>query len=150
MASSGRVLSWLWLFEEIPWLWCWDYTWHVWKAGTTTIRIKKDRSSSSACALAFFLHAAVFHWRVFNFQVRLAVVFGRSFTSLDDDDNSFGCVCWLVFLFKSLIHRIFWNLCLCANEKHFLELLSCSSCLSLCSLLLYLKCPVLVNHDALL
>lgn len=28
--------------------------------------------------------------------------------SLDDDDSS-ACVCWLLFLSKSLIHRIFWE-----------------------------------------
>ncbi len=38
-------------------------------------------------------------------------------------------------------------ICLCAKERRFLEFLLCSS---LCCLLFYLKCTVLVNHDALL
>lgn len=91
-ASSGCVLSWLWSFVEIPSLWCWDYTWRT--AGTTTIRIQKDRSSSSASAVAFFLLAAVF-----NFLVRLAVVFGRSFTCLDDGNSSHRIFFFLEFVF---------------------------------------------------
>lgn len=99
----------------------------------------------SVCARSLSAFMLLFFTDVFLTSERDQLI---SFTSLDDDENSSGCVCWLLFLFKSLIHRIsFRNLCSCANEKHFLELLSC---LSLCSLLLYLKCTVLVNHDALL
>lgn len=56
--------------------------------------MKKDRSSSS---VALFLHAAVLIVRL-----RLAVV-----CALLDDEDSSACVCWLLFLSKSLIHRIF-------------------------------------------
>lgn len=141
VSSSACVLSWLWFcavqrFVEITSKWCWGYTWDMYSRRNDymeqTFRIEKDRSSSSACVVTFFLHAAVFFFLWFVFtdvfcfifcEISCSVWATLYFLKTVSMMNLSGCVCigCCSFLNPRLIGLVFF--CLCAKERLFLDFL---------------------------